>query len=129
MDTESFLRHLQSLLWYQGQIVHLERVPVRRSKTATLNPPLDERLSHALAATGVSSLYPHQVEAIQALREGRNVIVATPAASGVAGAAVGEDNHYVLGELLGLSAADIAELERDGAVQPLAGNETRSDDQ
>ena len=82
MDTESFLRHLQSLLWYQGQIAHLERVPVRRSRTATLNPPLDERLSHALDATGVSSLYTHQVEAIQALREGRNVIVATPAASG-----------------------------------------------
>ncbi len=54
---------------------------------------------------------------------------ATPAASGVAGAAVGEDNRYVLGELLGLSTADIAELERDGAVQPLAGNETGSDDQ
>lgn len=53
----------------------------------------------------------------------------TPAASGVAGAAVAEHNDYVLGELLGLSAADIAELERDGAVQPPAGNEKGSNDQ
>ena len=82
MDTESFLRHLQSLVWYQGQIAHLEHVPVRRSRTATLDPPLDEALSQALDATGVTSLYTHQVEAIQALRDGRNVIVATPAASG-----------------------------------------------
>ena len=56
MDTESFLRHLQSLVWYQGQIAHLEHVPVRRSRTATLDPPLDEALSQALDATGVTSL-------------------------------------------------------------------------
>ena len=82
MDTADFLRHIQSLLWYQGQLVHLEQVPSRSADTVDLDPPLDTRLRRALEQTGVAGLYTHQAAAIRALRGGKNVIVATPAASG-----------------------------------------------
>ena len=63
-------------------MVHLEDVPARDARIGTLEHPLDGRLQDALERLGVEYLYTHQAEAITALREGRNVIVATPAASG-----------------------------------------------
>ncbi len=82
MDTADFLRHIQSLTWYQDQLAHLEQVPSRVAHAAELDPPLDERLQAKLAEVGVSSLYSHQAEAIKAVRQGKNVIISTPAASG-----------------------------------------------
>ena len=82
MDTADFLRHIQSLLWYQEQIVHVEQVPSREARTRDLDPPLDARLVQRLEDMGVSGLYTHQAEAVEKLRDGKNVIVATPAASG-----------------------------------------------
>ena len=82
MDTAAFLRHMQSLLWYTDQVVHLEQVPPREARTADLIPPLDGRITERLEALGIGGLYTHQADAISALREGKNVIVATPAASG-----------------------------------------------
>lgn len=82
MDTADFLRHVQSLLWYEGQLAHLELVPSRRARSAEPDPPLDDRLRAALARAGADSLYAHQVAALQAVRRGCNVIIATPAASG-----------------------------------------------
>ena len=82
MDTADFLRHLQSLLWYNDQLVHLEQVPTRSPQFTHLDPPLDPKLQDRLDSLGISGLYSHQVAAIRALRDGKNVIVATPAASG-----------------------------------------------
>lgn len=82
MDTADFLRHVQTLLWYEGQLVHLELVPSRRARLAEPDPPLDDRLQAALAGGGADSLYAHQAAALAAVRGGKNVIVATPAASG-----------------------------------------------
>ena len=82
MDTADFLRHIQSLLWYEGQLAHLEMVPTRRARTAQPDPPLDSRLRDSLARAGADSLYAHQAAAIDAVRRGSHVIVATPAASG-----------------------------------------------
>lgn len=82
MDTADFLRHLQSLLWYEGQLVHLEPLPTRRARFAEPEPALDARIRAALAGAGAGSLYAHQAAALAAVRDGKNVIVATPAASG-----------------------------------------------
>ncbi len=82
MDTADFLRHIQSLLWYSGQLEHLERLPPREARFAEPSQPLDARIAERLEAMGVSRLYTHQAAAIDALRAGDNVIVATPAASG-----------------------------------------------
>ena len=81
MDVAAFLSHLERLPDYQGQMVHLEDVPAREARPGTLEQPLDGRLQQALEGLGVEYLYTHQAEAITALREGKNVIVATPIAS------------------------------------------------
>jgi DEAD/DEAH box helicase domain-containing protein len=43
---------------------------------------LDSRLVDALRSRGVDALYSHQARAVQAVRDGRNVCVVTPTASG-----------------------------------------------
>ncbi|MBI3450714.1 MAG: DEAD/DEAH box helicase [Acidobacteria bacterium] len=53
--------------------------PARFADTAS---PLPGAISRALHALGVSRLYAHQAEAIDALRAGRNVVAVTPTASG-----------------------------------------------
>lgn len=45
-------------------------------------PTLDARLARALEQRGIQQLYTHQVRAIDAARQGRHVVVATPTASG-----------------------------------------------
>jgi len=43
---------------------------------------LDERLKSSLAADGITQMYSHQLESISAIRDGRNVVLVTPTASG-----------------------------------------------
>src|SRR5690606_37108829 len=47
-------------------------------------PPawLAPELRRALAARGITQLYDHQVEALEAARAGKHVVIATPTASG-----------------------------------------------
>ena len=82
MDVAAFLRDLSQQPWFREQIVHLEDVPSRSAVEGSLESPLDPRLQRSLDSMGVGFLYSHQAEAINALRKGQNVIVATPAASG-----------------------------------------------
>ena len=50
---------------------------------ATLNPPLSDSIIQALRnSRKITSLYTHQVAAINALSQGKNVIVSTSTASG-----------------------------------------------
>jgi DEAD/DEAH box helicase domain-containing protein len=49
---------------------------------AELDPPPPAALAAALASQGIERLWSHQVEAIQAARAGRNVLVTTATASG-----------------------------------------------
>ena len=56
--------------------------PARPARTRPLPAWLDQRLVTALGKAGVGSLYEHQAQACEALRRGRNVVVATPTASG-----------------------------------------------
>ena len=43
---------------------------------------LEPRLAEALSDRGIDRLYRHQVDAIEAVRDGRDVVIATPTASG-----------------------------------------------
>ena len=43
---------------------------------------LDRRLVQALQQSGISHLYSHQLDAYQKIRQGRNIVVVTPTASG-----------------------------------------------
>ncbi len=82
MDTEAFLGHVRSQRWYRDQIAHVENIPPSGSTPGTLARPLRPELKDRLCDLGVRGLYSHQAEAVNAARDGRSVIVATPAASG-----------------------------------------------
>jgi DEAD/DEAH box helicase domain-containing protein len=80
MDAEETIRTLQDQGYYSGQIVHRETVPGQSASFATLD--VDRSVQSALRLAGVDSLYQHQADAIEALRDGNNVVLATPTASG-----------------------------------------------
>ncbi len=65
----------------RGALRHHEVMP---PKAPDLAPelPLDEPLPKILKARGITALYNHQARAIEHLREGRDVVLATPTASG-----------------------------------------------
>jgi DEAD/DEAH box helicase domain-containing protein len=57
-------------------------LPARAAACCALPAWLDARLAAALRASGVDALYLHQGRAAEAARAGRDVVVATPTASG-----------------------------------------------
>jgi len=62
-----------------GRLVHVERVPGRDAGYGELARPLPPAVTERL---GVDRLWSHQVEAIDHLRDGRSVVVATGTGSG-----------------------------------------------
>ncbi|MFC4359359.1 DEAD/DEAH box helicase [Halobium salinum] len=66
--------------YYEGQIADHRRLPARDPEFADVD--LEPRLDSALQSRGIGRLYRHQAEAIEAVREGRNVVLATETASG-----------------------------------------------
>ena len=67
---------------YRESIVHHRHIPALDPVYTLLDPPLPAPLERALEALGVQGLYTHQVEALAAVRAGKNVLVSTPTASG-----------------------------------------------
>ncbi len=82
MDTSAFLQYLTTQPFYNNQIVHTEHIPPREAEYAVLDEPLAPVLQDCLKRRGILSLYAHQAEAVNSAREGKNVMVATPSASG-----------------------------------------------
>ncbi len=73
------LHSLLDELAEDGRLVHVERFPARPAHTAELAKPLPPAIADKLA---VPALWRHQVEAIDLIREGRSVAIATGTASG-----------------------------------------------
>ena len=82
MDASGFLENLKKTPWYRNQIVHVEHIPPQHASLGELHTPLHPSLQSSVECSGVWPLYSHQAEAVNLLRDGRNVIVATPASSG-----------------------------------------------
>ena len=82
MDASAFLNHLRRDQGYKKQIVHVEKIPPREASGGDCQVPLHPDLQASIESRGLWPLYSHQTEAINALKGGHNVIVATPAASG-----------------------------------------------
>ncbi|MGQ4556981.1 DEAD/DEAH box helicase [Halobellus sp. GM3] len=66
--------------YYAGQIRDHRRVDGRAAEHAEVD--VEPRLSAALAERGIDRLYRHQTDAIAAVRDGANAVLATPTASG-----------------------------------------------
>ncbi|MCG2770279.1 MAG: DEAD/DEAH box helicase [Anaerolineae bacterium] len=77
-----FISHLRGKPAYQEQIVHIEHLPAAPPRYASLHRPLLKKMKEALHTAGLDRLYTHQAQAINAVREGNSVIVATSTASG-----------------------------------------------
>jgi len=82
MDAAAFLHHLVSLTDYSQQIVHIERIPHQGAIFGKLDNPLLPNLQACLESLGISALYSHQAKALNAILAGKNVMIATPSASG-----------------------------------------------
>ena len=67
---------------HSDRAVFSVRIPARAARTATIEQPLPARLEQRLQSRGITTLWSHQVAAIDALRAGRSVVVASGTASG-----------------------------------------------
>ena len=65
---------------YRGRVRHRKRVPARTATFADIDT--DYRLQQAFTRQGIERPYEHQADAIEAVRANRNVVLATPTASG-----------------------------------------------
>ncbi|WP_115862868.1 DEAD/DEAH box helicase [Halorussus litoreus] len=66
--------------YYDAQVEDHRVVPGREGEFRDVD--LEPRLVGALDERGIDGLYRHQAEAIEAVRDGENVVIATPTASG-----------------------------------------------
>ncbi|MEO8277444.1 MAG: DEAD/DEAH box helicase [Thermoanaerobaculia bacterium] len=64
------------------RLVAERELPAEPAATSVLDPPPPAALLAALAAQGIDRFWSHQVAAIDAVRQGRNVLVTTATASG-----------------------------------------------
>ncbi|KAM1398183.1 hypothetical protein ACFX2I_015663 [Malus domestica] len=79
---EEMIKHLREGLGSKGQIVHVEDISARRAAYVEVPQELSENMRSALRSTGITQLYTHQAESIQASLSGKNVVVATMTSSG-----------------------------------------------
>ncbi|HUV35977.1 MAG TPA: DEAD/DEAH box helicase [Patescibacteria group bacterium] len=82
MDVTKFLKRIEAADFYRDQVVHKHAIPARKARFAPIKTPLPGPLRDVLGRTGIEKLYSHQVDAIEALRTGRSVVIVTSTASG-----------------------------------------------
>lgn len=80
MDVPELINRVRSSTRYEGQIVHVEDIPEKEPAYASVE--LKPMINYALDEKGITKLYVHQAEAIQKVREGKNIVLSTSTASG-----------------------------------------------
>src|SRR4030066_2114213 len=80
MSIPDFIESLQKNRRFEQQIAALKHIPPMRPRYSKIS--LSEQLRDILKRRGIELFYSHQVEAINLIREGENVVVMTPTASG-----------------------------------------------
>ncbi len=82
MDFATFLEELKQSPGYRGQIVYQQCQPPRAARYGEVTPALGQRAQQVLFAMGIERLYCHQAEALQAIRAGQDILMATGTSSG-----------------------------------------------
>jgi len=82
VDARTFLSYLLSLPDYRQQMIHTQRIPPQAATLGKLDKPLSPTIQALLKSQGILSLHSHQTQAINAISAGKNVMIATPSASG-----------------------------------------------
>jgi DEAD/DEAH box helicase domain-containing protein len=78
---EDFVKSIRRMSSYKKQIAHLEVISPQEASFGELEKPLPENIKNYLLNRKIR-LYSHQAKAINLVREGKNVVLATPTASG-----------------------------------------------
>ena len=80
--TEAVLERLLEEPSLERAVRHHAYIPARDAVTAPFPVWLDPRIVRGLEDRGITSLYSHQAEAVQAVHAGEDIVVVTPTASG-----------------------------------------------
>ena len=78
---EEFVRNIEDASSYKKQIAHLEVIPPKDARFGDLEKPLPDGIEKYMANRKIR-LYSHQAEAINKIRQGKNIVITTPTASG-----------------------------------------------
>ena len=78
---DDFIKSIKRMPSYKKQIVHIEKIPSQVANYGELEKPLPENIRTCLLNRRIK-FYSHQAEAINKARQGKNVVIATPTASG-----------------------------------------------
>ena len=81
-DIEAYLDSLRQSTRFGPQVVTSKTFPERKPRFAKKHPSPDNSIQNGLNQLGIDRLYCHQQEAIDEIRKGKDVVVATPTASG-----------------------------------------------
>ncbi|XP_051115927.1 uncharacterized protein LOC127241080 [Andrographis paniculata] len=82
LNVDEMVEHLRNGIGSQGQVVHIEKINARNAKYVEIPCHLSAKMKCALNRAGITRLYSHQAESIQASLAEKNVIVATMTSSG-----------------------------------------------
>lgn len=82
MKISEFIEQVTSDEFYRGQVVYQQSIPVQREMSGALKGPLHPVLGDRLKELGITSLYSHQADAVNLIREGKNVILVSGTSSG-----------------------------------------------
>jgi DEAD/DEAH box helicase domain-containing protein len=77
-----FLEYLKEGGRFRDELVHIENIPAREARSVDLSGHLHPLVESALAGQGISSLYTHQMQTVELVRAGENVVVVSGTASG-----------------------------------------------
>lgn len=82
MSVSHYIQALLASSHFAGQVVHHRCLPVQEAVFSPLLRGLSVGVQRLLEGQGLQSLYSHQAQAMDYIRGGRSVVVATPTASG-----------------------------------------------
>ncbi len=77
---DEFVDWIRDREYYRDQIQFQRTIPARCPETRPCE--MDPDITAQLSDRGIDELYAHQADAIEAVRDGQNVVLATPTASG-----------------------------------------------
>ncbi len=80
MEISQLISKIKSSRKYEGQITHIEDVPIREAEYRNIE--LNPLIRYALKENGIEQLYAHQAEAVSTAREKKNIVLSTSTASG-----------------------------------------------
>lgn len=81
-DLNATIRTLETDREFTSCVTHWEKIPAREGKFSSFPPELHSDLRKILESRGISRLYAHQAKSYEAVRQGRDIVVVTPTASG-----------------------------------------------